>query len=84
MLVSEEVWSDEIRDIARRLHLLVRARRTIALAGERNANAWALPLVIERTRLLESGELSHHLTRWLSSNVTQLWKSLRPDLYRRQ
>lgn len=77
MLVSEEMWNDKTQDVAKTLHLLVRARRTIAVAAERKADSWPLPLIIERTDLLERGELSPHLTRWLSSHVAKLWEALR-------
>lgn len=78
MLVSEEVWESETSGVAKVLRLLVRARRAIAAAAARDYESWALPIIVERTELLQRGELTPHLTRWLSGHVTQLWNAVRP------
>lgn len=79
MLVSEQVWSDNTKGLARDLHLLLRARSAIAVAVQRQYNGWTLPLIIERTELLRRRELPDHLTCWLSSHVNRLWNDVRPD-----
>lgn len=77
MLVSEEVWKTETQAIAKLIQILVRARRVIAAAAAAQVDDyWALPLIVERVELLRRGELSPHLTKWLSSHVTQLWNVL--------
>ncbi len=78
MLVSEAVWDSQTKALGKVLHLLVRARRAIAVAAARNHEYWALSLIVERTELLQRRELTPHLTRWLSSHVTQLWNAVRP------
>lgn len=84
MLVSEEVWRGKTQSLAKTLHLLVRSRRALAVASLRDHGSWALPLIRERTDMLERGELSEHLTRWLSSHVTQLWNAVRHTAERSQ
>lgn len=78
MRVSEEVWHSETDAVAKVIHLLVRARRTLATASERGYDSWPVGLIAERTELLQRGKLSPHLTRWLSSHVTKVWNQVRP------
>ena len=59
ILVSEKVWAEKTGPVMKTLHLLVRARRAIAAAVECKFESYFLPLIIERTNLLERGRGAH-------------------------
>lgn len=78
MLVSHEVWRNHTKALSNAFRVLRRARKALAAIAQSNAQFGDISLILERTDQLARGELSEHLTRWLSSHVGRLERALRP------